>query len=498
MKTIAFFLPQFHTVPENDAWWGKGYTEWTAVKKAKPLYQGHNQPKIPYGEKYYNLLEKDTMEWQAGLMRDFGVDALCFYHYYFSNGKKILEKPAENLLVWKDIHMPFCFSWANETWARTWSALPGKNVWNSLEEENSKEKTKQDGILLKQEYGNERDWHIHFDYLLPFFKDSRYIKHNNAPIFIIHRADMIPCLPQMMDLWNVLAKENGFDGIYFIGSNTFIRGLDGYIRQEANYSDHYNQLRVDYSRISEEIIRNALSADEKTYLCAFPAYDDTPRRGEKGKIIEGSTPEKFYEQIKQLYAISMNRNLEYIFINAWNEWGEGMYLEPDKVNGYRYLEAVKRAKEDGKKQITTDMNAWKPMDCSLVRRLQSELAKIRENARMISRIAVMKHLQENMRKYFDSKHIQTFAIYGMGDVAKVFLANLPDGVLQYVVDKNYYRITSEYPVYGVEEKLPDVDLIVVCLSLYFIVAYKDLKKVSKARVISLDQFLDEIEVCNKI
>ena len=277
MKTIAFYLPQFHAIPENDEWWGLGYTEWTAVKRARALYDGHNQPRVPYENRYYNLLDKNTMQWQASLMEKYGVDGVCFYHYYFENGRKILEKPAENLLKWKDINMPFCFSWANETWARTWSALATKNVWNSIEEKKKQDDDKNDGILLKQEYGNDEDWRIHFEYLLPFFKDDRYIKYINKPIFVIHRADLIPCLPQMIELWNNLARENGFDGIYFIGSNSFVAGMDAYVRQEANYSDSYNDLKISYDDMSDLVIKNALAADSKTYLCGFPGYDDTAK-----------------------------------------------------------------------------------------------------------------------------------------------------------------------------------------------------------------------------
>ena len=139
MKTIAMYLPQFHRVKENDAWWGEGYTEWTAVKNAKPLFEGHNQPRVPLHENYYNLLEKSTMEEQAELAQQYGVDGFCFYHYYFKDGRKILEKPAENLLNWTDIKLPFCFCWANETWARTWSNVGNKNSWNEqLEVKGSK------------------------------------------------------------------------------------------------------------------------------------------------------------------------------------------------------------------------------------------------------------------------------------------------------------------------------------------------------------------------
>lgn len=145
IRTIAMYLPQFHCIPENDAWWGKGFTEWSTVKAAKPLYESHGQPRIPLNQNYYNLLEKETMLWQAELMHQYGIDGLCFYHYYFKNGKKILEKPAENLLCWKDVNIPFCFCWDSASWARTWSNVGG-NSWADTFEK--KEKRQGPGLCL--------------------------------------------------------------------------------------------------------------------------------------------------------------------------------------------------------------------------------------------------------------------------------------------------------------------------------------------------------------
>lgn len=493
MKTIAFYLPQFHTIPENDKWWGEGYTEWTAVKSAKQLYEGHYQPKIPYKNRYYNLLKKDTLEWQASLMKAYGVDGLCFYHYYFEGGKRVLEKPAENLLKWTDVDMPFCFSWANETWARTWSAIGTKNVWNSIEEKKEQGNDKNNGILLKQEYGTEEDWRIHFEYLLPFFKDDRYIRHSNSPIFVIHRADMIPCLPQMMELWNNLAKENGFDGVYFIGSNSSVIGMDSYVRQEANYSDTINELKISYSDMSKLVIKNALSADDKTYLCGFPGYDDTPRRGTNGKIIADSSPEQFYEMMRILYAISAERNHEYIFINAWNEWGEGMYLEPDTVYKYAYLEALKKARYNGELPSISEIEKRYSLDFEMLNRLQTEVNKYKEHSRVMGRMACLGNINERIDRYIKDNSINSIAIYGMGDIAKVIILHIQNERIRYIIDKNYRRVKSSYPIYGIEEKLPDVDLIIVSLPTLFNVVYKDLVRITNATIISIDAFLDELE-----
>ena len=189
MKVYAFYLPQLHRVPENDAWWGEGFTEWETAKKAEPLFPGHYQPHCPLGGKEYDLLDKSTFEWQADLMHQYGVDGLIFYHYWFEDGKRILEKPAENLLRWKEIEMPFCFGWANESWKRTWDRFSSGNVWCSSDKESVTDKQ----TLLCQKYGGERDWIEHFEYLLPFFKDERYIRIENRPVIYIYKPLDILC-----------------------------------------------------------------------------------------------------------------------------------------------------------------------------------------------------------------------------------------------------------------------------------------------------------------
>ena len=170
MKVLAMYLPQFHRVKENDQWWGTGFTEWSAAKGAKKLYDGHYQPRIPQNQYYYNLLDKSVMQWQAELMRKYSVDGVCIYHYWFKDNRRILEKPAENLLKWKEVEMPFCFYWANVTWARTWSKLQNKTPWTNAYE--PKDSNEVNGILLEQKYGGEEHWREHFEYLLPFFQTA--------------------------------------------------------------------------------------------------------------------------------------------------------------------------------------------------------------------------------------------------------------------------------------------------------------------------------------
>ena len=189
-KIIALYLPQFHAIPENDKWWGKGFTEWTSVKKAIPLLKNHHQPREPLKGNYYNLLDPEVRQWQADLAQKYGIYGFCYYHYWF-NGKKLLEKPAEEILRLGKPSLPFCFSWANESWSRTW--------YSSKKE-----------VLLKQEYGAEKEWESHFNYLLPFFKDERYIKVDNKPLFLIYKPSLILELDRMISFWEKLAIKEGF------------------------------------------------------------------------------------------------------------------------------------------------------------------------------------------------------------------------------------------------------------------------------------------------
>ena len=196
MRIFAFYLPQFHEIPENDKWWGKGFTEWTNVQSARPLYHGHVQPKHPLNDDYYNLLNKSTVENQTKVMRDYGITGFIYYHYYF-DGKLLLEKPAENLLKWKDIDQPFFFCWANHPWIQS--------------------KGNESRILMPMDYGDEKDWENHFQYLLPFFKDSRYEKKANKPVFMIFQSKFTE-KKEMMAYFDKRCKQEGFEGLCLIES----------------------------------------------------------------------------------------------------------------------------------------------------------------------------------------------------------------------------------------------------------------------------------------
>lgn len=361
MKKIAFYLPQFHSIPENDEWWGTGFTEWTNVKASSPQFKGHMQPEVPLDEYYYDLLDSTAQEWQSKLALQYGLDGFCYYHYWFE-GKLLLEKPMENMLENVNIRIPFCICWANETWSRTWDG-------------------QETSILIKQNYNeDERAWREHFLYLLQFFKDERYINKDGCPVIIIYKPQLITNCKEMISYWRSLAKEHGLNGLYigYQHHSAFnydmdalgfdfgiefepmftIREIDreksrrfGIIKRAITHPKWlYRKLRekclheskvYDYDEIWKRIIARK---PERSNLMAgaFCGWDNTPRMGNKSTVFYESTPEKFKKYFKDQYSHAHKMyKPDFIFINAWNEWAEGAHLEPDQKNGYGYLEAIK-------------------------------------------------------------------------------------------------------------------------------------------------------------
>ena len=366
IKIIANYLPQFHSIPENDKWWGKGYTDWVAVKKSKPLFKGHLQPHIPLNGNYYDLSKIENIRWQVDLANKYGIYGFAIYHYWFNSNEQLLQKPGELILQNKDINTHFCFIWDNSTWKRTWSNVKFGNDWGIQNVNNSEDQS--NGILAELIYGNEKDWKIHFDYLLDFFKDDRYIKIDNRPVFGIFNQDNgTEKLKQMCLYWDNLSKKKGFSGIYILGKRNH-HGITitdylydyeplkhgwlfdvfwGKVYQKLRTGTYKKLNKVDkynYDKIWKGIIQSAKrNKNNKLFYGAFVSYDDTPRRGAKGKTVVGAKPEKFEKYMRRLIEISESQNKEYVFLTAWNEWGEGAYLEPDEKNGYAYLEALKNA-----------------------------------------------------------------------------------------------------------------------------------------------------------
>ena len=361
-QILAMYLPQFHQIPENNEFWGEGFTDWVTVQNAKPLYDKHQQPRTPLGNNYYDLSEEKNILWQAKLAKQYGVEGFGIYHYWFNNYKNLLTKPAEIVLHNHDIDIKFFFAWDNISWRRTWSNVSG-NDWAPTRDSNIDKTQYNNGILLEYKPGTETDWKKHFDYLLPFFKDERYIKIDGKPVFFIfHYSEVIH---KMCQYWNKIATEHGLEGITPVfrqAVNLNIPRKEQMFMYEPSasswdllpYKIYRRILRqfniscgphfFDYDKVWQRLLKNmSKRKDYNLWLSGFVGYDDTPRRAKKGTVIKNATPEKFEQYLTSLLQIAKKQNKQYVLLVAWNEWSEGAYLEPDTINEYRYLEALKNA-----------------------------------------------------------------------------------------------------------------------------------------------------------
>ena len=362
IKVIANYLPQFHVIPENSKWWGENFTDWVAVKKSEPLYLGHMQPRVPLNENYYSLDDVEAIRWQASLAKKYGIYGFGIYHYWFSSKQILLQKPAELLQANKDIDIHYCFLWDNTSWTRTWSKSKLMNDWAPNFDKKTNDEEDSNGILAELIYGDESEWKKHFLYLLKFFKDDRYIKIDNKPIFgIFQPRNDFKTIQKMVKYWDTLAKENGFAGMICMSKDNWQnKNLEYKIRyapfatekiwdslqyrlkkiksQKADTPMYFN-----YDKMWKNIIKYAQKSDRNTILSGFVDFDDTPRRVRKARIIRGASPKKFGEYMYELMKIAQKQAKELVFVTAWNEWGESAYLEPDVNNGYQYIEALGNA-----------------------------------------------------------------------------------------------------------------------------------------------------------
>ncbi len=364
VKVIANYLPQFHEILENNAWWGKGFTDWEATKKSVPLYEGHNQPRIPLDNHYYKLDDVNEIRWQAELARKYNVYGFAMYHYWFSSQQNLLHKPAEIIYANKDINIHYMFVWDNTSWVRTWDSSRFGNDWAPKYDEKKDDKGKS-GVLALLEYGSKEEWKKHFDYLLPFFKDERYIKLDGKPLFVFYQPlNQFETIKNMSEYWNELAMKAGLNGVICITrelwkgkhlpyglkyapsiQDDFIQSLKEKIKRVI-CSKLERIYTYDYDERWTAILKLAKNSNENTFLSGFVDYDDSPRRAEKACVAKGGTPNKFYKYMKKLLKISKIQNKEYVFVTAWNEWGESAYLEPDETNKFAYLEALKQAVDE--------------------------------------------------------------------------------------------------------------------------------------------------------
>lgn len=377
MEIYCYYFPQFYSIPENDFHWGKGFTDWKNVKSGKELYKGHYQPRIPKDRIYYDQSKKEVLEKQAELAKESGIDGFCFYHYWF-DGKLTLEKPVENLLKNKNIDIKYCMSWANETWSKRWV---GDDTT----------------IIFQQKHTyNKEIWRKHFEYLKKHFLDERYLKKEGRPVFLIYQPDLIKEFNEMKEYWNELCEKELIKPIYFIATkshefkniNKITEEYDAIInfqpREISNsifnknkgvlYSKYFNFLRffperllniltkikykitkykiVNYDEMWSLILKKAklekMINGKKIYQSGFVGWDNTARYGKKATIYHESTPQKFANNLQELIEIEKNKKNEMIFINAWNEWSEGAYLEPDEKYKEEYINKTKEAIKNAK------------------------------------------------------------------------------------------------------------------------------------------------------
>lgn len=340
-KVLAIYLPQFHPIPENDKAWGDGFTEWTNVKKAQPEFEGHYQPHVPHADVgYYDLRDIDVLKKQAKMAGKYGIYGFAYYHYWF-NGKRLLNLPLDNMLKSSEPDFPFCYIWANEPWSKRWDGS-------------------ENDIIQGQNYSPEDDLN-HIRYLCEnVFPDKRYIKINGKPLFFVYRTELLPDACKTAGRWRNEVKKYGFEDIYLGRVENFISGI---IPQSINfdaalefapdrkelslYKHHYENETLLYTSFSyQETVANMIAKeyDYKVFRSVFPSWDNTPRKKNNITVYEGETPRLFaYFLSDRLKYTRKNFSKEesFVFINAWNEWGEGCHIEPDKKNGYAYLEAVR-------------------------------------------------------------------------------------------------------------------------------------------------------------
>jgi lipopolysaccharide biosynthesis protein len=348
-KVVALYLPQYHPIPENDAWWEPGFTEWTNVTKALPLYPGHEQPCLPGELGFYDLRVPETRQAQANLAREHGVDAFCYYHYWFGNGRRLLERPFQEVLTSKRPDFPFMLCWANQTWS---------GIWHGMDKR----------ILVEQSYLGAEDDLRHFLALLPAFQDSRYVRVDDKPVFMVYAPDDLPDALAFTERWQQLARDHGLPGLYLIAEHGNADwparrlGFDAFVlkpyfmrrRDWVPWTQPATKLRnklmdafgrpsvFDYEQAMQYFLPDSAPAD--AIPCVLPNWDNTPRSGARGVVLANSSPEGFGRALDRAMTLHRARgdrdNL--IFIKSWNEWAEGNHLEPCRQHGRAYLETLQQ------------------------------------------------------------------------------------------------------------------------------------------------------------
>jgi lipopolysaccharide biosynthesis protein len=347
-RMIAFYLPQFHPIKENDEWWGKGFTEWTNTARARPMFPGHYQPHIPADLGFYDLRVPETRIAQATLAKESGIEGFCYYHYWFA-GRRLIERPFDEVLRSSEPDFPFCLCWANESWTGIWHGNPSR-------------------VLVEQTYPGAHDYDSHFNYLLDVFADNRYIQVDGKPLFIIYKPASIPDSRRVMDHFRDMAHRAGLRGLYIVGisaapwSPTEF-GCDGMIVHnfwkiaESDSSitriikdkacEMLNLPRIySYGRATDYLLTHE-ATEPDVYPSVVHAWDNTPRSGKNGWVLHGSNPDLFRKYLKATIKLVKTKQMEHrlIFLKSWNEWAEGNHLEPDLRHGKGYLDVIRQEVE---------------------------------------------------------------------------------------------------------------------------------------------------------
>lgn len=356
-QIIAFYLPQYHPTERNNEWWGKGFTEWTNVGKAKRLYPGHYQPKVPADLGYYDLRLSEIREEQANLAKEAGVTGFCYYHYWFEAGFEELERPFNEVVISGKPDFPFCLCWANESWY--------SKFWNN-------DGTVQKRLLAEQKYLGKKDNEKHFNSLLKAFRDDRYIKVDGKLLFLIYQPLRFDNFKDFREQWNNLAKENGLPGFYFVGQTLkkeeidkiVAAGFDGvnHCHRLDNYYQYnmtlnlanrlYDKIRkffkLPYIISYKKAIKHSIFREdfrENVFPTMMPNWDHTPRSGNGGTVLHKATPELFKKHAMEILSTMSTKREEHkiVFLKSWNEWGEGNYMEPDIKYGKGFITALREA-----------------------------------------------------------------------------------------------------------------------------------------------------------
>ncbi|GHV43673.1 glycosyl transferase [Bacteroidia bacterium] len=362
LRVFAFYLPQFHPIPENDKWWGKGFTEWTNVGKAKKYFKGHYQPRVPADLGYYDLRVPETRQAQADMAHKYGIDGFLYWHYWFGNGKQLLERPFNEVLTSGEPNFPFALAWANESWKGFAHGLRNRNM------------------LIEQQYLGDEDYIAHFNTILPALKDKRYITIHGKHLLMIYKPELLPDAKHFIELWQSLAIENGLKGIYFIAHHQCRKDHNGKSEDETltemlsygfdavnfvrlwNYVEHrslYAKITGRLNRIFRRVplvysykkiyptFSNPIDSNSKVIPTIIPGWDHSPRSGKDGFVMKGSTPALFEKHVEKILDSIKEKTKEerIVFIKSWNEWAEGNYMEPDLKFGKKYLEALKNSLE---------------------------------------------------------------------------------------------------------------------------------------------------------